>query len=238
MQIPTIDVSLLSCTGIISHDCRLIRCDQGRVLTIDDLPEDVLLAIFDFYVVPYQDVDFLEVMFHDQDSERKIQSWQSLVHVCRRWRGLVFASPRRLNLQLYCDPGRSVRKTMDVWPAMPLPLLIQGNVDETTVDNVIAELEHSHRIRQITLICHTFPQIEKLWTALQVPFPELAGLYLGGSSYMPVLPDSILGGSAPRLRYSASGITETTFIPHSPCRPFTLIPGTSHPRRWPLAFPR
>jgi hypothetical protein len=39
-------------------------------------------------------------------------------------------------------------------------------------------------------------------TAMQVPFPELAALYLSlrGSS-PPLLPDSFLGGSAPRLRY-------------------------------------
>ncbi len=36
-----------------------------------------------------------------------------------------------------------------------------------------------------------------------VPFPELAvlRLSLGNSAYQPVLPDSFLGGSAPRLRY-------------------------------------
>ena len=37
---------------------------------------------------------------------------------------------------------------------------------------------------------------------MQVPFPELESLTLSsGDPYMPVLPDSILDGSAPRLRY-------------------------------------
>jgi hypothetical protein len=137
----------------------------------------------------------------DQDTIRKIESWQSLVHVCRRWRCLVFGSPRQLNLQLYCLPGRSARKSLDVWPA--LPLLIKGRVTETSVDNVIAELEHSDRICQINLHCGTTSQIENLWTAMQVPFPELAGLFLSyrDLSYRPVLPDSLLGGSAPRLQF-------------------------------------
>ena len=179
----------------------MIRCDVGRVLTIDDLSDDDLLAIFDFYVVRYQDLDLLEMVFSDQDTKRKIESWQSLVHVCRRWRCLVFGSPRRLNLQLYYDSGRSAKKTLDVWPAMPL--LIKGHIYETSVDYVIAELEHNDRVCQIDLKCHTIMQIGKLWTAMQVPFPELAALSLSCTnfSYVPVLPDSFLGGSAPCLRY-------------------------------------
>src|SRR6266852_2600909 len=105
----------------------------GQVLTTDDLPDDVLLEIFDFYVVRYQDLDHLEVVLSDQDTKRKIESWQSLVHVCRRWRGLTFGSPRRLNLQLCCIPETSMI-SLDIWPH--LPLLIKGETDETGVDNV------------------------------------------------------------------------------------------------------
>ena len=162
--------------------------------------------IFNFYVVPYQDVDFIDAVFGFGDTIGKIESWQLLVHVCRRWRGLVFESPRRLNLRLYCTPGASASQTsqsLDVWPA--LPLLINGDVFDESVDNVIAELKHSDRISQISLACHTSSQFEKLWTAMQVPFPNLASLYLypsfGESSSVPVLPDSFLGGSAPRLQF-------------------------------------
>ena len=54
------------------------------------LSDDVLLGMFDFYV--------------DEDGETKedVEVWQVLVHVCRRWRSIVFGSPRRLNLQLFC----------------------------------------------------------------------------------------------------------------------------------------
>jgi hypothetical protein len=85
------------------------------------------------------------------------------------------------------------------------------------VDDVIAKLKHGDRIYQIGLdfsFDTTLP-IEKLWTAMQDPFPELADLYLSlkrlpyvpdlPDSFLgvPVLPDSFLGGSAPRLRYLA-----------------------------------
>jgi hypothetical protein len=83
-------------------------------------------------------------------------------------------------------------------------LIIRGGVFDTSVDNAIAGFEHSDRIRQINLYCHTTSQIEKLCTVMQVPFPELAVLRLSlkeDQSYCPVLPDSFSGGSAPRLRY-------------------------------------
>ena len=43
------------------------------------LPDIALLETFDFYV-------------HDA------QKWYTLVHVCRKWRSVVFGSPRRLGL--------------------------------------------------------------------------------------------------------------------------------------------
>jgi hypothetical protein len=198
----------LLCTGSISQ--RLLadslRCIIGQRVTIDVLPDDVLLAIFDFHVFKYQDI--LQVLHAMTDD---VVSWQSLVHVCRRWRCLVFRSPRRLNLQLHCDPGASTRRTLDVWPA--LPLLIEGDVSEATVDNVVAELKHTDRICHLDLYFDATSQIEieKLWTAMQVPFPELTILCLEfkGVPYVPVLPDPFLGGSAPRLRYFE--LTSTPF---------------------------
>ena len=207
----------------------LIRCDVGQVLTIDVLPDDVLLIIFGFYVVGYEYPNFIVFSSQCNGMKNKIRSWHSLVHVCRRWRDIVFGSPRHLNLQLCCTTTTPARETLDVWPAA-LPLLIQGCVVKTSVDNVIAELEQSNRICQINL--HLTLLIEKLWTAMEVPFPELAILYLShqdlsGVSPPIVLSDSFLGGSAPprlrilglnAIRYSISGITQTTFICHSPRR--------------------
>ena len=167
------------------------------MVTIDELPDDVLLVIFDFYLpAKYQGPDSIDLL----GTKEEVESWQSLVHVCRRWRGLVFTSPRRLNLRLCCTAATSVRMSLDVWPALPLLIWASG-----PVDNVIAELEHSNRIRQIEIFLnpYTTRDIEKLWTAMQVPFPELTVLYLEHkvSSYVPVLPDSFMRGSAPRLRY-------------------------------------
>ena len=180
-------------------DCWLIRCDVGQVAAIDVLPDDALLAIFDFCVVGYQDMAPADAMLFGR--KRAIESWQSLVHVCRRWRCLVLGSPRRLNLQLCWTPRGTAMKSLDVWPA--LPLHIDGFVTETSVDDVMAELEHSDRICIINLWFHTSSRIEELCKAMEVPFPDLAYLHLSftGLPYRPDLPDSFLGGSVPRLQY-------------------------------------
>jgi hypothetical protein len=79
--------------------------------TIDDLPDDVLLEIFDSYL---DDKDPNDIYSADQ--------WHTLVHMCQRWRSVVFASPRRLDLRLLCTGHRSVRSMLDIWPTLPIQI--------------------------------------------------------------------------------------------------------------------
>jgi hypothetical protein len=158
------------------------------VIPIDVLPDDVLLDIFDFYVkedLPY----FMKTT---------IESWQKLVHVCRRWRSVIFGSPHRLNLQLFCTSGTPARDTLDVWPA--LPLNIYGILPYSNVDNIIVGLGHSNRVCEVHLSGILRRQLEEVLALMQVPFPELTKLWLSNGDTLPVIPDSFLGGSAPRLR--------------------------------------
>ena len=159
---------------------------------IDVLPDDVLLEIFDFYVI---------VIHPSYSGKTEIEGWQTLVHVCRRWRGLVLGSPHRLNLRLYCTPETPAKDRLDIWPA--LPLIVGGYMTSSRTDNVIAALGQSSRICCVSLNVGTVDgrRFEEFLGAMQVPFPELTELQL--SSYgetVPVIPDSFLGGSAPRLR--------------------------------------
>jgi len=88
-----------------------------------------------------------------------------------------------------------------------LPLLVEAYVSETSADDVVAVLEHSSRIRQISLrVSHYLPisQNEKVWAAMQVPFPELTVLIRDSKSLSeaaPILPDLFLGGSVPHLQF-------------------------------------
>jgi len=129
-----------------------------------------------------------------------MEAWQLLVHVCRRWRILVFASPRRLNLRLLCTPETPARDTVNIWPA--LPLLIRGKITSTAgLDNIIIALGQRNRVCHVNLEGLADRQLESILAAMQVPFPELTELTLLSPDEMqPVIPDSFLGGSAPQLR--------------------------------------
>jgi hypothetical protein len=69
------------------------------------------------------------------------------------------------------------------------------------VDDVIAVLERRDRVCQIDLMHISSSHLEKGSAAMQEPFPELTYLLLlSYDETVPVLPDSFLGGSAPRLQ--------------------------------------
>ena len=162
-------------------------CDVARA-TIDMLPDVALLEIFDSYVTALR---------------YKKQAWHTLVHVCQKWRYVVFGSPRRLNLRLVCGITTPVRETLDVWPL--LPIVISADSFSTTWDvgNIIEGLEHSDRICEMYIFDVPSSGTEKVWAALQQPFPALTSLqfvFQFQKEAAPVLPASFLGGSAPGLQ--------------------------------------
>ncbi|KAH9971490.1 hypothetical protein BGW80DRAFT_1561506 [Lactifluus volemus] len=163
---------------------------RGRIssrVTICSLPDDVLLDIFEFSLL--------------DPGELRARTWPKLVHVCQRWRYIVFASPLRLDLRLLCTARTPLRRTLDVWP--PLPIQIQCfSVYPRDEDNVIAAFERPNHVCSILLHEIRIP-LEHLVAAMQEPFPELGYLSLRmkrPDGAVPALPTTFLGGSAPRLR--------------------------------------
>ena len=150
------------------------------------LPEVALLEIFHFYV----------------DGSARTEEWHTLVHVCRKWRNVVFGSPRRLNLRLRCSTRTPVRKTIDAWPLLPIIVSSHGGYSyhKWSGDNIIAALEHNDRIRELDFIYLTSSQMEKVLAAMQQPFPALENLKLHSTSETVAVPASFLGGSAPQLQ--------------------------------------
>ena len=163
--------------------------------TIEALPDNVLLETFEFYL----DKDDAYKIDHDHNYD----GWQTLVHVCRRWRCIVFASPRRLDLKLYCTRKRSVNsKTLDIWPALPIVISSVAMWTKEDVTNVVSALGHHNRVYKIKCWSQKFQDpFLGVFAAIDEPFPELTNLELVSfGQNEPVLPDSFLGGSAPRLR--------------------------------------
>jgi hypothetical protein len=159
------------------------------------LPDDILLEMFNFYVDMPR---YLRVFPTGKEKEE----WIKLAHVCRRWRSVVFQSPGRLNLRLVCTAVTPVRDALDIWPPFPLIIYTYGKTS-SSLNNIVAALEHNDRVREIEL--ESFTTSHGYITdsaAMQKPFPELTKLWLGidYSDDPPIVPDSFLGGTAPRLQ--------------------------------------
>ena len=169
------------------------------MIRIDVLPDDILIEIFYFYLN-------LDPKW-DQTQRR---TWQLLVHVCRRWRSLVFESSRFLDLRLYCTHKTPARDKLDIWPALPLD--VEGHMTYSSssgTDNIIGALGQSNRVRRVFLLDLMGWQLEEVLAPMQVSFPEMTDLQLSSIDKIPpVIPDSYLDGSAPRLQYfELSGIS-------------------------------
>ena len=162
-------------------------CNVAQV-TIDMLPDVALLEIFHFYV---------------KERGIWIESWHTLVHVCREWRNIVFESPRRLNLRLLCRPSTPVREMLGMWPPLPIVMSIEvydfewlGKIPNRHIAAAVL-LEHNNRICEMHY--HNV-YLGSILDAMMQPFPALTCLSLQYTDTAPVVPDSFLGGSAPLLR--------------------------------------
>ena len=195
---------------------------------------DVLLEIFDCYLL---------------EDNRNYDRWHNLVHVCRRWRCIISASPRRLHLKLYCTRRRPVNSMLDIWPALPIVIVSKNMTSKEDVAIIISALRQHNRVYRIYYRSGQYrDSFSKKFAVIDKPYPVLTSLRLHSDQRqnVPVLPKSFLGGSAPCLRsltldgisYPSVGrlLSSTTnlvqlslwHIPHSRyIAPETIIPSLS-----------
>ncbi len=138
--------------------------------TINTLPDNVLLEVFNSY------------RQSSKDPENRPWKWDMLIQVCRKWRNVVLASPLRLDLWLLCTHRTPVRRTLDCWPSLPIVIRYCASIEfrppsPEDEDNVIAALEHHHRVREIQLAV-TSSLLGKIVKLMQVSFPRLRHLSL------------------------------------------------------------
>ena len=149
------------------------------------LPDDVLLEIFHIYL----------------DQSSNIEAWHTLVHVCRQWRWVVFASPVRLNLRLLCKQKRPGVMSLDIWPMVPIVVDFAAfGKRPRGMRIIVAALKQHNRVYSINL--QNIPNsLLKKFVVLRNPFPRLTKLRISsGYGVVPIVPDSFLGGSTPQLR--------------------------------------
>lgn len=161
-------------------------CSVDQV-TINILPDDMLLEIFSIY---------------EEANGYDPWWWKPFVHVCRRWRQTIFASPLHLRLVLDCNSRSPVKRLLNTWP--PLPIAIRyASVPRSreASEETIGAFEHRERVSEISIRCANILEWERLTTAMLEPFPALGRLSLVSShDTVPLLPEAFLGNFAPSLQ--------------------------------------
>ncbi|KAH9034426.1 hypothetical protein EDB84DRAFT_65405 [Lactarius hengduanensis] len=168
--------------------------------TIENLSDEVLLNIFRCYL------------------DASPRFWLPLVHICCKWRRIVFASQQALRLRLFCTHGTSVLwlKALDCWSALPIVVQYGGSLaldppapeDE---DNIMVTLKQPDRVNSISLTV-TSSLLEKL-PAIEKPFSQLEDLVLlSQDNVRQTLPRTFRWG--PRLRCLHSTRVAFPAFPH------------------------
>ena len=162
----------------------------GR-LEVDDLPDDLLIYIFKLY---RRDIDY----YYDA------WPWLALVHVCKRWRRIIFAWPHHIDVRHDCKSGTAVTKALDAWPNLPISIRsrLNHNLIDSDGGDLIAALEHRDRMVGIDFSSGlSKPQLERCAALMQAPFPFLRTLSINCYAVVPpMISDAFLGGSTPRLQ--------------------------------------
>ena len=153
---------------------------------IHDLDDDSLLIIFSLCrpiildEIEVTNVQFLEGQWNHE------RWWYRLVHVCRRWRHIVFESASHLRLSLVCARGTPVAKMLAHSPPLPITVdhFYEKDDDITLEDEegIILALQHRGRVRRIRLM-NPIPILQKFIIALNGEFPNLQYLLIWHQRY-------------------------------------------------------
>ncbi len=151
-----------------------------RTALIHTLDDDSLLNIFHLYR-PFS-------LGEDEDDEAHLSGgnstwnlerwWYKLVHVCRRWRYLILASPSHLSLCLVCTHGTPVVDMLAHSPLFPLIIDYLGDITAEDEAGVLFALEQHDRVRRVRFQLPV-PKLQKLITAINEEYPVLEHLIMG-----------------------------------------------------------
>ncbi|KAI0265559.1 hypothetical protein BC834DRAFT_165622 [Gloeopeniophorella convolvens] len=214
--------------------------------TIDALPDEILLEIFDSYRMGISQLRWC----HSTP-----WSWYALGQVCRRWREVLLTSSGRLKLQIYCNRGLPITVDM-LTHSPPLPLTIEyywaddatprsraavynsdGRLDKwtsTKMRGALFALKYLDRAVNIQLLTERSPPMLQFCSGMTgVAAPVLEALYLS-STCGARLPDAFLSGGAPRLRsltmfnvnfhlFPAPGLVELTLVTRNEAESATFL---------------
>ena len=171
-------------------------------LTIDNLPTELLLEIFDAY---RQHFDY---GYKHQRCWNTSLTWFKLIHVCRKWRHVVFTSMTHLNLYLILETRHRDRNHRDIilsrhFPPLPIVIDCHFGGPSTPEDQVrlLSTLKLCDRVHGISVFGRRAPDFAEFFEQTKRPFPTLKSLKIYHEHLDTLeLPPTFIGGSAPSLR--------------------------------------
>ncbi len=191
--------------------------------TINDLPDELLVEIFDFY---RQIINAHEHMTYHGCWWASELSWFKLIHVCKRWRAVLSASSSHLDLRIVLLPVDDIHRHLKHAPMKTIlsrhfpPFPIKINYDcrcvtsftATDMGRMRVALKFPNRVREINLSAST-ADLETFFKAARRLFPALESLTLRhelGEEELKI-PATFLKGPNPRLQtLSLDGISLTS----------------------------
>ena len=111
-----------------------------------------------------------------------MKEWQRLVHVCQRWRRIIYGSPSFFDLHLYCSAETPFKNNLSHWPEFPLTLhyVMQNDLQGDGYDDILHAL-HCDRVHSIELVVtDVFHSRLEVGEVLKHPFPVLTHLDITG----------------------------------------------------------
>ncbi len=180
-----------------------------RTVTINNLPDEVLLEAFDYYRQSFGD------QLNSEGAWNNKNGWFKLAHVCQNWRCVVLASSSRLQLRLFFSDNTPTRVAMLEYLSH-LPIIVDySRTIKTPSDQkrLISALRYPERVCGIA-IRGSLQYIDKISGALDSPFPVLENLELHDiRGYLdPILPTSF-STSVQSLRHLLWSGSLSTILP-------------------------
>jgi F-box-like len=162
-------------------------------LTINHLPDEILLEIFDFY---RQGVDSYDHQWREK------YAWFNLTHLSRRWRAITLASSSRLDLGIIVGPIKPAHIEPILSSLPGLPILIdfkyidEGITIRSAVWRMRTALGQHDRVRGVSFTgTRKGVHVDEFFSATDCHFPILESLVLSHTYYQELeLPDTFLGG--------------------------------------------
>ena len=146
------------------------------------LDDDSLLHVF-YFCRPF-------LFGEDEDDDARLTGgraswihgrwWFRLVHVCQRWRNVIFGSPSYLALSLVCTYGTPIADMLEHSPRLPLVIDYSDEYRDLTAEDgkgAILALKQHDRVRGIRL-CVPTTTLQGLIMAMDEEYPILEYLII------------------------------------------------------------